>query len=107
MMKQDIWKWSNNDGQKINIIATSFYLLSVNLVCLIKNNTDFIIMTTKRSNNTFELITDVEFMRIKQKKNKITLGSKPWGDTSKIIAALSSLFFSRQNSRGINKCNMF
>lgn len=53
------------------------HLLGVNLVCLIKNNTNLVIMPAQRSNYPFELITDVELVRIKQKKHEVTFCCKP------------------------------
>uniref|UniRef100_A0A0A9BV76 Uncharacterized protein n=1 Tax=Arundo donax TaxID=35708 RepID=A0A0A9BV76_ARUDO len=34
-------------------------------------------MPSERPNHTLELIADVKLMRIKQEKNKVTLGRKP------------------------------
>lgn len=75
--------------------SLKFHLLGVNLVCLIQNNTYFIIMATQGSNYTLKLITDVKFIRIKQEKNKVTFCCKPWCHPSEVITALSSLFLPR------------
>ena len=81
-------------------------LLSVNLVGFVQNNTDFVVVTTKRSNDTLEFVTDIKFVGVKEEKNEIAFGSKPRRDPREIIAALCPLLFSREDSRSVDKCDV-
>lgn len=69
-------------------------LLSVNLVSLVQDDPDLVIVATQRHDHAFELITDVQLVRVEQQQNEVALGRKPLRHPREIVASLRPLLLS-------------